>query len=726
LNARSLATALVLLAWAGAARAEPAEGEPEPPPAAAEPVGANAAEPEEPLEVVVRGAARSPRGVGDVTLRRDQLEASPRQQSSELLSAAPGFFVDHEHGEGLGNDVYLRGFDLEHGSGIEIGVGGVPVNQPVHVQGQGYVDANFIIPEVVDSIDVLAGPYDPRQGDTAIVGSAFFNLGMPERGYHLRTTYGSFNQTRLVGIVAPRDMSSETFAAFATRRTDGFGARRASRSGTANAQLVLDLSPEDRVRLLGTAYTARTELPGVVREDHVDAGLIDFYGVYPHFAQNQGAHATRTLASADWTHTAAAGDRFHLTVWTMWTDFGTRQNFAGAFESSRIDPNFSGLGDLFERTNEEAAFGLRSHYRGTPVRLSRHARMVVEPGTVIRIGRSEQTRSLLVPDTLDAWDRRVDARVQTLDVGAYVDADVRLFDRLRLAGGPRADVLSVSVDDRLANVVPAGIAPPGALPGQRRSATGVAAGPRATAELEVSDALAVSTSYGEGFRSLNAPNLEDGASRPFSKVRSVETGARARDARRRYETTLALFNTWVENELVFVAESGGFEAQGRSIRRGVVGSVLARPFPWLLASSALSVTDAFFQTNVPNVSRRVQSVPPLLYRADLTARTKVARIEDRWLTARTGVGYTLLSPLHLTDHVRGPAVHVLNANAGVRYGAVDFSLDAFNVLDLAYPDEANHYLSNWSFQPGQQAASFATHYQAAPPMTVLGTLGLHL
>ena len=85
-----------------------------------------------------------------------------------MLAAAPGFFVDHEDGEGLGNDVYLRGFDLEHGSGIEMRVGNVPVNSPVHVQGQGYADANFIIPEVVRSIRVLEGPYDPRQGDTAI------------------------------------------------------------------------------------------------------------------------------------------------------------------------------------------------------------------------------------------------------------------------------------------------------------------------------------------------------------------------------------------------------------------------------------------------------------------------------------------------------------------------------------------------------------------------------
>src|SRR6202044_2146626 len=166
--------------------------------------------PAPPPIVQVRGFTwASPRGLGDVRVDRETLTASPRQQTSEMLSAAPGFFVDHEDGEGLGNDVYLRGFDLDNGSGIEMKVGDVPINVPLHIHGQGYADVNFIIPEVVRSIRVLEGPYDPRQGDSAIVGSALFDLGVPERGYQLKTTYGSFGQARIVGIAAPVERSEE-------------------------------------------------------------------------------------------------------------------------------------------------------------------------------------------------------------------------------------------------------------------------------------------------------------------------------------------------------------------------------------------------------------------------------------------------------------------------------------------------------------------------------------
>ena len=149
--------------------------------------------------VVVRAPPRvALRGVDDITVRRDFAHRIVlRQQTSEMLSAAPGFFVDHEDGEGLGNDVYLRGFDLDHGSGIEMRVGSIPINVPLHIEGQGYADANFIVPEVVRSVRVIEGPYDPRQGDAAIVGSAYFDLGAP------RARLPAQNDGRLLRASAP-------------------------------------------------------------------------------------------------------------------------------------------------------------------------------------------------------------------------------------------------------------------------------------------------------------------------------------------------------------------------------------------------------------------------------------------------------------------------------------------------------------------------------------------
>jgi hypothetical protein len=673
--------------------------------------------------VQVRGTTwSSPRGLGDVRVSRELLEAAPHQQTSEMLSAAPGFFVDHEDGEGLGNDVYLRGFDLEHGSGIEMRVGSIPINQPTHIQGQGYADANFIIPEVVRSVRVLEGPYDPRQGDAAIVGSAYFDLGVPERGYQAKTSYGSFNQWRVVGVAAPRDMDDETFAAFSLRQTDGFGQSRASRSASGMAQYGLDLGPRDHLRVLATAYGARSALAGVVRQDDVDAGRIDYYGTYGSpFAQNQSVESSRVVVGADFDHSSAAGTRFEIAPWFMWTDFRARQNYAGNLETSQTDPHVYGLGDLFETTNQEAATGCLSRVHSATVHLG-PVDVVGEPGVYVRAGHTDQSRSLVNPSTLAVWDRRLSDGLQTTDVGAYVDLDVRVARKIRISGGPRADWLGVTVDDHLSP------GPAGVGSGSVRHAAGIAAGPRVTAEYDAAEELAPVVSYGEGFRSLDAAHLSEGASAPYSKVRSVEGGFRSQVLKGRYVASASIFETWVGNELVFEPEAGGLETQGPSTRIGFVGSLLARPLDWLLASAALSVVRGTFETRTAGGNHYVPNVPPVLFRADVSARGTLFRIGDRSVVGRAGVGYTFMAGRYLTDAVVGPSASILNLRLGARYGWVELGLDVYNALGLRYPDDEEAYYSNWTTQSGgqrQPLASFARHIVAAPPRTVLGTVALY-
>lgn len=659
--------------------------------------------------VQVRGTSwSSPRGVSDVRVKRDVLDAAPHAQTDEMLSAAPGFFVDHEDSEGLANDVYLRGFDLEHGAGIEMRVGNVPINIPLHIHGQGYADPSFIIPEVVRSIRVLEGPYDARQGDAAIVGSAYFDLGVPERGYQLRATGGSFGQLRLVGVAAPSGMDDESFAAVSVRRSNGFGQDRESESASFNGQFAIDLGTRDRLRFLATAYGARADSPGVVRQDDLDAGRIGYYDGYPYLAQGQGVQSSRILGSVDYDHTFEGGAHFEAVPWVAWTDFRARQNFTGAILMPQTNPMAAGLGDLFQTTNTETAAGVTSRLHAAPIALGSDVQLAVEPGVQVRYGHTDQGKSLLVPSTLRTWDTRGDATLDSFDGGAYVDLDLRLWKRLRISGGPRVDLLSVGIDDHLA--------------GSTRDVSGVAFGPRVTAEVDVARQITPVVSYGEGFRSLDADALQPGST-PYSKVRSVEVGFRAQTPGDAYVTSLAVFSTWVGNELVFDATSGGLETEAASVRRGIVASALARPLPWLLASTALSVTEATFTE--PGDGHWVPSIPPVLFRLDATVHGPIATIHGKTVQGRIGAGYTYLAGRFLTDLVVGPASHVLNARASARYDWLEIGVDAYNLLNLRYADDAEYYVSNWSVKPGPQPSSAAMHISAAPPLTVLGTVAAY-
>ncbi len=335
----------------------------------------------------------------------------------------------------------------------------------------------------------------------------------------------------------------------------------------------------------------------------------------------------------------------------------------------------------------ETAAGVSAHYRSAAVRVGDFLEVVVEPGVFLRGGHTDQARSLVNPADLDPWDYRQSYGLDTLDLAGYVDVDLRLWKRLRLAGGVRADFLAVSITDNLAGVVPP--VATGALPGSLTDVAGVAPGPRLTVAYDIVPELSVVASAGEGFRSLdagsltlcNAPALPlSGApgsqappckpGSPYSQVLSFEGGFRSEAARGRFTTTLAAFQTQVANELVFEVAAGGLTTEAASVRRGVVASFLARPTPWLLASTALSVQRATFDTLVAGGSHYVPNVPAVLWRADVNAHGELVRIKDAPLTGRAGVGYTLLAGRHVNDtHRRSAEQRVECARGGRATGS---------------------------------------------------------
>jgi iron complex outermembrane receptor protein len=660
------------------------------------------------LEVKVQGTRRvSARSVSDARIEGDRLDAAPHAQASEMLSTAPGVFVDHEEGEGLGNDIYVRGFDVEHGSGVEMRLGSIPLNIPMHLQGQGYAYLDFLIPEVVRSVRVLGGTYDPRQGNAALVGTAQFDLGVVERGSKLKVSFGSFHQMRVVGLIAPPSADEATFAAVALRKSDGFGDHRASVAASVIGQQALVSNSGMKLKLVASAHAAESELAGVVRADDIAAGHIGYYQSYPFFAQGQGVRAADGIIGLEFEHQGAAGGHFELAPWLMWTDFRARQNFTG---NLGIGAQSSSPGDLFESSNREMAVGLTSRYRAPRLELTPDLALTVEPGVEVRGGTGSQRQSLLVPGDLSLWARRIDAGVKTLDAASYVDLELLLFDRLRISGGYRVDFLAASVADHWA--VPL-----------RHEIAGWAVSPRVSVEYTIGHILSPMISYGEGFRVVGASQVES-AARPYAKVRSIEAGMRCQALSGDFSSTLALFETRTGDELVFEASEGGLASESASRRRGVVASLVAKPLRELLIASSLSVTQPRYIAARSDEARYVPNVPGIMFRVDAALRSSVGEWAHKPVLGRVGAGYTLLGMRHLDNETTGPAQHVLNAVASLRRESIELELVAYNLLGLKYADDAQVYASNWSTVPLQRPPSTATHITAAPPRSVIATLSV--
>ncbi len=128
------------------------------------------------------------------------LKTYPVNSSQEILRKVPGLFIGQHAGGGKAEQLFLRGFDLDHGTDINISVDGIPVNMVSHAHGQGYADLHFVIPETVDNIDFETGSYFVEKGDFTTAGFVSFNTKNALQNSSLSFEGGQFDTFRTVAL----------------------------------------------------------------------------------------------------------------------------------------------------------------------------------------------------------------------------------------------------------------------------------------------------------------------------------------------------------------------------------------------------------------------------------------------------------------------------------------------------------------------------------------------
>ncbi len=694
------------------------------------------------IEVTVQGERElraEERSTSDFTVSRDVLNAAPRQEGAEVLRAAPGVYIGRGEGAAVAHNYMLRGFDADHGQDIEFRVAGLPINLPSHIHGQGYADLNFLISDVVDELHVSEGIYDPRQGDFAVAGSINVSLGVAEneRGVRLKSSYGAFNTFRQLVRWAPRDAPKETFGAAQYWRTDGFGENR---SGQGGSGLFQHRFGEGAVtfRAVGLLHAARSSSAGVVREDDVERGTVDFHGVYPYpTARAQNALAMRFLTGLFADYAGSDGANGQVGVWLGYDTFRSQANFTGFIAQSRTLERTAGRGDLIEQQNRTFSFGLTGRYRTSPFRPAEWAHGTLEIGVDGRMDVIDQAQNLLDATTRNqTWDRRVDAGIRGLDLGVWGDLDWSFTQYLRVRAGLRADVLSYEIEDRLGNFAPLTRPQDSFIQGFRRSALGLAVGPRTSVEVRPVSWLKLLAAYGEGYRSPQARMLEDGEAAPFSRVRSADVGARF-ESGEKFKATVGGYYTQLSDDVAFHAEEGRLERIGATQRLGAVAHVVARPFNWLVGSASVTFVHATLLEPPPPTAEEPQPpfvtgqqlpfVPPLVVRADIGARhTFIDRLGPWAFGGRAGIGFSLLSPRPLPYGEFAATVALLDGSVAVSWGPLELSFELFNALNSRYAAVEYAFPSDWSPNDGVRPRTPARHLAAGSPLSWTLSLGVTL
>jgi outer membrane receptor protein involved in Fe transport len=242
-------------------------------------------------------------------------------------------------------------------------------------------------------------------------------------------------------------------------------------------------------------------------------------------------------------------------------------------------------------------------------------------------------------------------------------------------------------------------------------------------------------SYGEGYRSPQARQLEEGENAPFAKVRSLEAGLQIAPVTGKFELTAAAYRTDLSVDLAFDPGEGRLERIGPTTRQGSVVHLIARPLDGAVASLSLTYVHATLDAPPPATAENptppfeagelLPYVPPLLARGDATIVRKIATLAGKDVRARIGADATYLSPRPLPFGRFGDPVFLLDAAATIEWRELALSLEIGNVLDAQYAASEYSFVSDWGTREIPSLLP-ARHFAAGPPRTMALSLEVRL
>lgn len=222
------------------------------------------------------------------------LQTTPVNSSQEILRKVPGLFIGQHAGGGKAEQLFLRGFDIDHGTDIAVSVDGMPVNMVSHAHGQGYADLHFVIPETVDKIDFGKGTYYANKGDFATAGYVAFQTKEKVEKSSISAEVGQFNTIRTTGIfnLLEKNKSQNAYLATEYILTDGpFDSPQNFSRVNLFGKYTNVLADNSKFSILASRFSSKWNASGQIPQRLVDNGTITRFGA---FDDTEGGNTSRT------------------------------------------------------------------------------------------------------------------------------------------------------------------------------------------------------------------------------------------------------------------------------------------------------------------------------------------------------------------------------------------------------------------------------------------------
>lgn len=255
------------------------------------------------------------------------LDANPINSSQEILRKVPGLIIGQHAGGGKAEQLFLRGFDIDHGTDISINVDGIPVNNVSHAHGQGYSDLHFLIPETIQNIDFGKGPYYANAKDFTTAGYVNFKTKNRLQENMIKLSYGQFNSLRTMGLfnLVDNTKKDNAYVGFEFIETDGpFVSSQNFNRLNLFAKYNTLINGNDKLAITTSHFNSRWDASGQIPQRAVDNGSIGRFGAID---DTEGGYTSRTNANIEFSSVINDKTSFKSNVFYSHYDFELYSNF---------------------------------------------------------------------------------------------------------------------------------------------------------------------------------------------------------------------------------------------------------------------------------------------------------------------------------------------------------------------------------------------------------------
>jgi hypothetical protein len=496
-------------------------------------------------EVRVRASANN--GVFK-TLSDLDIHLRPINNSQEVLRMVPGLFIGQHAGGGKAEQIFLRGFDIDHGTDINLSVDGMPVNMVSHAHGQGYADLHWVIPELIEKVNFNKGLYFADKGNFTTAGFVEFKTKDYLENNFLKVEGGQFNTYRgITGInlLKPKGdrRSQSLYFAGEGSFTKGFfeSPQDFSRfNGTLKYYGSISNNSTLTTTLMG--FTSKWNASGQIPDRAVENGMVGFYGAIDN---TEGGKTLRYNANVELLSNLDNGAVIRNQILYSKYKFELYSNFT-FFKEDPVN------GDQIRQKEDRNILGYNGSYQKEF--LLGNVRTETKAGVQVRYDDVDDVELTRTKNRTVNTNTIMFGDVNELNAGIYWSQRFSVSKKLDIIGALRADYFNNKYNDKLAS--------------QELKSNSTIISPKLNFNYKASDKVQLYLYNGKGFHSNDTRvAVQQNGRKVLPPAYGTDLGGIFKVGKK-VVLQSALWYLWLDQEFVYVGDEGVVEPGGQTRRYG--------------------------------------------------------------------------------------------------------------------------------------------------------------